>query len=198
MDDSKLPSDPLILMQKWLIDVSKAAIKEPNAMALATSTVEGTPSVRMVLLRKLSVDGLFFFTNYESRKARELAQNPRASVCLHWKELDRQVRVDGTVVRCSEQDSLAYFLSRPRSSQISAWASPQSQRIADRKTLEGLAKEVEEKFVNRVELPLPHFWGGFRLIPYHFEFWQGRESRLHDRTSYRKEGNVWVQERLAP
>ncbi len=198
IDDGSLHQSPIEQAKLWLGDADKSGLKEPNAMALATASTDGTPSVRMVLLRKIDERGLFFFTNFESRKGRELQQNPRASLCFYFSLLDRQIRVEGVVERCSTEESLNYFHSRPRTSQLAAWASQQSQVLKSRAVLELKFEELEKKFANEERIPLPPYWGGFVLKAHHFEFWQGREGRLHDRIIYRSEGRVWVQERLAP
>lgn len=197
MDETQLNASPIEQMRLWLEEADAAGVKEPNAMALATASTDGTPSVRMVLLREVDERGLFFYTNLESRKGRELAQNQRAAVCFYFAKLDRQLRLEGVVSRCSDEKALAYFKSRPRGSQIAAWCSPQSQQVPHRDALESRYAEMEKKFEGQ-EIPLPPFWGGFLFVPHHFEFWQGRENRLHDRVTYRKEGRAWVKERLAP
>ncbi len=198
IDETTLVSDPLTQFKTWLDEADKSGVEEPNAFSVATASSDGTPSVRMVLLRKLDEKGFYFYTNYHSRKGRELAQNQRVSLCFYWQKLDRQVRVEGTASQCSRDESLAYFRTRPRSSQIAAWASPQSQRLLDREALDALVKEAEQKFPEGTEVPLPPEWGGYCVQPYQVEFWQGRRSRLHDRVVYRKEGKAWVRERLAP
>ncbi len=198
IDETKLVSDPMTQFKTWLEEADKSGVEEPNAVAVATASSDGTPSVRMVLLRKLDEKGFYFFTNYESRKGRELIQNPRVSLCFYWQRLDRQVRVEGTASQCPREESLAYFRTRPRGSQIAAWASPQSQRLSDRKALEERVLEMEKKFPEGTEVPIPPQWGGFRVDPYQIEFWQGRECRLHDRVVYRREGKAWVRERVAP
>jgi pyridoxamine 5'-phosphate oxidase len=172
-------------------------MREPTSMALATADAEGRPSVRMVLLKGLASDGFRFFTNYESRKGRDLAANPQAALCLWWDRLERQVRAEGRVERLSREDSERYFRSRPRGSQIGASASPQSRPLADRFELEKRVAELEARHPEE-DLPLPDFWGGYLLIPERVELWQGRESRLHDRFEYRREGAGWRIVRLAP
>jgi pyridoxamine 5'-phosphate oxidase len=166
-------------------------------MALATVGSGGRPSARMVLLKGLDARGFVFFTNYESRKAGELETNPWASLLFYWGELERQVRIEGTIERVSEAESAAYFATRPRESQVSAWASPQSRVVADRFVLEGEADRLRSLHEGR-EIPRPPFWGGYRCLPGILEFWQGRPSRLHDRVRYQRKGNGWVRERVAP
>jgi pyridoxamine 5'-phosphate oxidase len=166
-------------------------------VALATADAQGRPSVRMVLLRGVDPRGFVFYTNYRSRKARELDGNPRAALCFHWIALDEQIRIEGTVERVSASESDEYFASRPRGSQLGAWASDQSARLPSRETLETKYRETEQRFADqRVERP--PFWGGYRLIPDSVEFWYGRPDRLHDRVVYTKEGQGWKIERLYP
>ena len=174
-----------------------AQLHEPNAMALATATPDGRPSVRIVLLKGLDDTGLTFFTNYESRKGQELAANPRAAAVLLWHPLQRQVRVEGPVTTIDDADSDAYFASRPRGSQIGAVASPQSRRIAGRDVLEDRVAEVEQ-FFDGTDVVRPPVWGGYRLGLESIEFWQGRENRLHDRLRFVRREDGWVRERLAP
>ncbi len=194
-----LDADPLVELGRWLDEARRAGLHEPEAMALATSTPAGTPSVRMVLLRGLDERGLRFFTNYESRKARELDANPQASVVLNWgPPLRRQARVEGAVERLSEDESLAYFRTRGRESRLGAWASPQSRRLVDRDELDGRYEAEEERFAGVEDVPLPPFWGGFRLAPRAVELWQNRPNRLHDRARYERDGDGWDRARLAP
>ncbi len=168
-------------------------------MALATATRDGAPSVRMVLLKGHDARGFAFFTNRESRKGGELTDNPQAALLFHWAPpLHRQVRVEGRVERLSDEDSLAYFATRPRVSQVGAWASPQSRPLASRAELERLVADVEQRFAEEEQLPLPPHWGGFRVVPVAFEFWQGREGRLHDRARYTRAGGAWHRVRVAP
>lgn len=195
--DARGIDDPLELFQRWFADVERAGVEMPEAMALATATADGAPSVRMVLLKGADADGFTFFTNYESRKAGELEQNPRAALCFHWKELDRQVRVTGTVTRVSEEESLAYFRSRPEGSRVGAWASRQSRPLASREELLAQVDEVRARF-EESDVPLPPFWGGYRVRPERIEFWQGRPDRLHDRFAFDRVDGGWTVVRLYP
>lgn len=196
--EGDLASDPFVQFQRWLDDVQSANISEWQAMSLATATRDGQPSVRIVYLRGWDERGFLFYTNYDSRKGRELADNPMAAAVLYWKELERQVRVEGTVIRASDAESDAYFAGRPRESCISAWASSQSQPLSDRATLERLTAEFEAKFAGG-PIPRPPNWGGFRLVPDNLEFWQGGVARLHDRLIYRRQPEgAWRIERLFP
>ena len=178
-------TDPRVLFKAWYRAAEAAGLPIPEAMALATADSSGAPSVRMVLLKDLNEDGFVFFTNYESRKARELAGNPRASLCFHWPSLERQVRVYGSVARISQEASFAYFSSRPRGSRIGAWASRQSRPLEGREKLQARVEELTERWEGQ-EIPLPPHWGGYRLRPDRVEFWQGRTDRLHDRLVFRR------------
>ena len=190
-------ADPLMQFRAWFADVQAARLPQPEAMALATATPDGRPSVRMVLLRGLDERGFVFFTNYESRKGIELAANPRAALVFYWLGLDRQVRVEGQVEVVTAAESDAYFQSRPRGSRVGAWASPQSEVIPGRDFLDEQARIYAERYADE-EIPRPPNWGGFRVVPEAVEFWQGRPDRLHDRLRYRRDGGRWVRERLAP
>ena len=178
-----LASDPMIQFENWYHDAERANIIEPNAMTLSTASPQGMPSSRMVLLKGFGEEGFIFYSNYTSRKAQELVQNPFAALNFWWKELERQVRVEGTVVKISEDRSASYFNSRPRGSQLSAWASPQSQEIREH-YLQSKRKEIETQFKDEDTIPLPPHWGGYLIEPSVFEFWQGKESRFHDRYRY--------------
>lgn len=175
--------DPYDLFSDWFRDAKASGLLLPESMALATATGDGRPSVRMVLLKGFGPDGFRFFTNYGSRKAAELDDNPHASLCFHWSVLERQVRIEGRVERLSAEDSAAYFATRGRGSRIGAWASAQSHPVADRAGLEARVAEAEARFEGS-DVPLPDFWGGYVLLPGRIEFWQGRANRLHDRLEY--------------
>lgn len=196
--EEDVPQNPLALFETWFTEAERAELLEPNAMALATVDAIGQPSVRFVLLKGCDERGLVFYTNYESRKARDLDQNPRASACFWWGPLERQVRVEGQVEKVAAADSDEYFASRPRAAQIGAWASDQSRVLPDRDTLDRKAAEFAERFADG-DVPRPELWGGYRLKPTLVEFWQGRQDRLHDRLRYRAGPNRgWLLERLAP
>lgn len=189
--------DPIRLFESWFGEAKRAGILLPESMAVATATTEAVPSVRMMLLKAVERDGFVFYTNYGSRKARELDENGRAALVFHWPVLHRQVRVSGTVTRISEEESAAYFRTRDRGSQLGAWASKQSEELEDREALERRYREYEERFRGQ-EVPLPPFWGGYRLRADSIEFWQGRANRLHDRLLYRRAGDGWEVRRLYP
>lgn len=189
--------NPFVQFSIWFNEILKLNMYEPNAMMLATASAEGIPSVRTVLLKKYDESGFVFYTNYESHKAKDLEENPNAEILFVWLELERQIRIKGSVERVMPEDSEEYFHSRPTNSQIGAWASKQSSVIPNREYLEEKFNEVAQKYKDG-KIPLPPFWGGFKLKPTGFEFWQGRESRLHDRISYRKRGNEWEIVRLSP
>lgn len=197
LTESSAATDPFQQFRTWFNEAEAAAVHEANAMALATVSPDGQPSARTVLLKGLDT-GFIFYTNYESRKGRELAVNPKAAMLFFWKELERQVRVEGMVERITREETTLYFNSRPFGSRVSALVSPQSAVISDRKTLEYQFAQAEKSFAS-AQIPLPDFWGGYRLIPTAFEFWQGRPNRLHDRLSYLPDGaESWRIERLAP
>ena len=196
--EKDLAKNPFAQFEKWFQEAEAAKLTEPNAMSLATAGRDGRPSVRTVLLKHCDGRGFVFYTNYESRKGRELADNDRASLLFPWVALERQVIAEGVISRVAREEADAYFHSRPRASQLAAWASPQSTVIAGRAVIEESYRAVEKKYEGR-EVPLPPQWGGFRLAPETVEFWQGRRSRLHDRLRYRREANGdWTVERLAP
>ncbi|HOC14088.1 MAG TPA: pyridoxamine 5'-phosphate oxidase [Propionicimonas sp.] len=196
LDEADAGSAPLQLFQRWLNDAIRANVPEPNAMTLATVGADGRPSTRIVLIKSADASGLVFFTNYDSRKGQELATNPQAALQFHWVQLERVVRIEGVVERTSAEESDAYFETRPLDSRIGAWASPQSQVIANRGVLLANAAKASAKF--GLKPPRPDHWGGYRLVPDVWEFWQGRKSRLHDRVRFRLEGDAWLKERLAP
>ncbi len=189
--------DPIALFDSWFQSAKRAGVALPEAMTVATASKDGSPSARMMLLKSFGDEGFVFYTNYESRKAGELIANPQAALVLHWAALQRQVRVEGSVERISSAESAAYFDSRPRGSRIGAWASKQSSPLERREDLEGRFNDYERKFADG-KVPLPPFWGGFRVIPQHIEFWQGRINRLHDRLRYSRQADGWTVERLYP
>ena len=192
-----MTTDPLAQLQEWYAAARAAGVAEPEAAALATATPDGRPSVRIVLLRGVGPEGIAFYTNYESRKGRELAANPRAALAIHWPAQHRQVRLEGPVERVAPDQSDAYFESRPRGSRIGAWASRQGTVLPDRRSLEARFDELEAEWRTR-DIPRPPYWGGYLLRPEAIEFWEGRPSRLHDRIHYLREDGGWRAERLSP
>ncbi|MGH3274870.1 MAG: pyridoxamine 5'-phosphate oxidase [Streptosporangiaceae bacterium] len=193
-----LPGHPLELFTSWMGDVIAAGLPEPTAMALATVSASGLPRVRMVLLKHYDEGGFTFYTNRSSRKARDLSEVPRASLLFPWYPIQRQVIIEGTVTALSPADSEPYFRSRPRGSQLAAWASRQSTVIASRAELDGRYAALSERWPPGTPVPMPEFWGGYRIEPQVAEFWHGRTDRMHDRFRYRREAGGWVVERLAP
>lgn len=196
--ETDLDPDPIVQFEKWFADARSSGLREPNAMTLATSSVDGVPSARVVLLKGVDAAGFVFYTNYDSQKGRELEENPRAALVFYWADLERQVRIAGAVERTSREQSEAYFHTRPRGSQLGALASRQSQVIAGRAPLESALAVLDAAHAGAA-VPLPPNWGGYRVAPVSIEFWQGRANRLHDRLRYRKQlDRSWIMERLSP
>jgi pyridoxamine 5'-phosphate oxidase len=196
--ETHVDPDPIAELQKWIDHAAAGGVPEPTAMTVATASLDGRPSARIVLCRGVGPEGLDFYTNYESRKSLEAEHNPHAALVFYWPQVQRQVRVEGTLHRLTEAESDAYFGSRPRGSQLGAWASDQSQVIEDRNVLESRLARLDEEYRDR-PIPRPPHWGGFRVAPSVFEFWQGRRNRLHDRLRYRRTNpGGWKIERIAP
>lgn len=198
LDISNVLTDPVKQFEKWFDEAVQAGVTEPNAMHFATVNEQGKPSSRIVLLKGIEAGRFIFYTNYQSKKGKELETNPACALTFFWPDIERQVRIEGIATRVDQATSDQYFQSRPRGSQIGAWASPQSTIINDRDILEDRASQIEKKFENNKVLPRPHQWGGYQIEPLLIEFWQGRASRLHDRIQFVKTDGVWKAYRLAP
>lgn len=198
LSETGVHADPVQQFDHWFREALNSELPEPNAMTLATASRDGRPGARTVLLKGFDHQGFVFYTNYESRKGQEIAENPRVALLFTWLELERQIRIEGTAGRVGPEEAEAYFQSRPKGSQVGAWASPQSRVVAGREVLEQKLEELNETFKHDENLPLPPFWGGYRVYPDCFEFWQGRENRLHDRVRYTRMETGWKIERLAP
>ena len=196
--EANAAANPFKQFDQWFEAAKNSDCPEPNAMIVATINAAGHPAARVVLLKQVTEEGFIFYTNYDSRKGQELAEHPHAALVFNWLELERSVRIEGSVERVDPQTSTAYFQSRPKKSQIGAWTSPQSEVIPDRAFLERRQEEMEDRFAGQEELPRPEHWGGFIVKPTLIEFWQGRSSRLHDRLVYRRAGGAWSRVRLAP
>lgn len=196
--EASAPIDPYVLFAEWYLAAESANLVEPSAMTLATATADGSPDARIVLMRGFDERGFVFYTNYRSRKATQLLENPRAAIVFHWASFQRQVRALGVIEVVSAEESDAYFQHRPRGHQFGALVSPQSQVIPDRQFLEARLLALQEQYGEEREIPRPDHWGGYRLLTHAIEFWQGRSNRLHDRLRYRRGDNGWQIERLAP
>jgi len=199
LHEEQCERNPIVLFERWIEEARAAGLRDANAMTLATATREGRPSARLMLLKEVSDAGFIFYTNYTSRKARELDSNPYAALTFFWPQLERQVRVEGEAHRLTREQNEAYFRTRARGSQLGAWASHQSQPIASRAVLEARLEELKQRFAHLEEVPAPEFWGGYCVRPFLIEFWQGQPDRLHDRLCYRRKGeDGWIIERLSP
>ncbi len=197
LDEASVQADPLEQLRIWLDDAGQAQVIEPHAMCVATVNQQGHPSQRMVLLRGLDSRGLVFYTSYESRKGRQIGENPHVSAVFWWASMQRQVRVEGVAARISEEESDAYFAGRPRGHQLAAWASDQSEVVESRRLLEERMEHFEQRFEEE-EVPRPHSWGGYLIVPSRVEFWQGRPNRMHDRLEFLRAGGTWLVRRLQP
>ncbi len=198
LEINDINSNPFLQFKNWLQEALNSSVKEANAMTIATVDAEGKPSARIVLLKGFDENGFIFYTNYDSKKGQDLAANPHIAAVFLWKDLERQIRIEGKAKKITKAASLQYFQSRPKGSQIGAWASPQSQVIPDRSILENNVATLKEKYKDVDNLPIPNHWGGYVIVPTLIEFWQGRSSRLHDRISYKLKRENWIMERLAP
>lgn len=199
LDERSINPDPIVQFENWFQQALAANLREPNAMTLATATPEGRPSARIVLLKEVSESGFVFYTNYTSRKGRDLEANPWAALILYWADLERQVRIEGDVAKLQRSQSESYFQSRPKGSRLGAWASRQSEPVESRAQLEIRLKDLEARFAGIDAIPIPEFWGGYLVRPEVIEFWQGRPNRLHDRIEYRRKGeSEWQYQRLSP
>lgn len=197
LDEQTLGPDPLVALRTWLDQAIAAQLVEPNAMCIATAQKDGAPSARMVLLRALDARGLVFYTSYLSRKGRQIAENPVGAGLFYWAQLERQIRIEGSIEAISEDESDAYFATRPRGHQLSAWASDQSEPVESRELLQARTEDYRARFEGEA-VPRPHSWGGYVLVPQRIEFWQGRPDRLHDRLEYQRSGSKWSTIRLSP
>jgi pyridoxamine 5'-phosphate oxidase len=198
LSEHSAAADPVDQFSRWFEEARACGAREVNAMSLATASGDGRPSTRIVLLKGFDASGFVFYTNYRSRKGRELTDNPFACALFFWVELERQVRIEGRVARVTAEESDRYFGERPREARLGAWASPQSEPLADRADLEARLERARARFADQADPPRPEHWGGFRIEPERVEFWQGRPSRLHDRLLYVRQGAAWQRSRLAP